>query len=525
MRYKVFIPTAGIGSRLEELTKNLNKSLIGVVNKPIISHIIEKFPKKCEFVIALGHKGELVKNYLELAYPERVFKYIYVKPFKGKGSGLGYTLLSCKKYLQQPFIFVSCDTLVTEKIPEPNDNWVGYSYIKNLNIYRTLEIKQKKLVSINEKGIKISKSSKAYIGLAGIFDYSKFWNSMKSGKQIAINQGEAYGLNGILKTKFIKPIKFSWFDTGNLKNLKNTQRAFMSKNEPNILEKKNEAIWFVNKKVIKFSVDKKFINNRFIRAKKLKGFVPKVIDYKKNMYCYEKARGVVLSNIVHPKLFKNLLQYCEKFWKKIKLEKKNFLLFKKKCRNFYYNKTRERIKLFYKNFNKKDANEKINGKAMPKLSVLLKKVDWEDISNGHAGRFHGDFHFENILWQSNKKRFIFLDWRQDFAGDLLIGDIYYDLAKLLHGLIVSHDSVVKNEFKVKWNKANILISLNQKRKLKECEKIFYKWCVKNDLSIKKIKILTAIIFLNIAALHHYPYSLFLFALGKSMLKEVLIKKI
>ena len=41
----VFIPTAGIGSRLKEKTYNLNKSLLNINNKPIISHIIESFPK------------------------------------------------------------------------------------------------------------------------------------------------------------------------------------------------------------------------------------------------------------------------------------------------------------------------------------------------------------------------------------------------------------------------------------------------------------------------------------------------
>ena len=58
---------------------------------------------------------------------------------------------------------------------------------------------------------------------------------------------------------------------------------------PNILEKENEAIWFVNQKVIKFSTDLKFIKNRYLRSKKLKNFVPKVLNIKKNMYSYNKV--------------------------------------------------------------------------------------------------------------------------------------------------------------------------------------------------------------------------------------------
>jgi len=71
--YRVVIPTAGIGSRLRGLTKYINKSLVGIANRPTIAHLIEQFPQDCEFVIALGHKGELVRDFLELAYPDRTF--------------------------------------------------------------------------------------------------------------------------------------------------------------------------------------------------------------------------------------------------------------------------------------------------------------------------------------------------------------------------------------------------------------------------------------------------------------------
>ena len=73
MSYRVVIPTAGVGSRLLEQTENINKSLINVSNKPVISHIIESFPNDVEFVIALGHKANLVRDFIELTYPKRTF--------------------------------------------------------------------------------------------------------------------------------------------------------------------------------------------------------------------------------------------------------------------------------------------------------------------------------------------------------------------------------------------------------------------------------------------------------------------
>ena len=43
--YKVCIPTAGTGSRVSEFTSGLNKSLLEINNKPVISYIITHFQK------------------------------------------------------------------------------------------------------------------------------------------------------------------------------------------------------------------------------------------------------------------------------------------------------------------------------------------------------------------------------------------------------------------------------------------------------------------------------------------------
>ena len=145
MSYKVVIPTAGIGSRLLSQTQNINKSLISVSNKPVISHIIESFPQNVEFIIALGHKGNLVKDYINLTYPSRTFYFVKIFPYKGKGSGLGLSLISCRKYLNEPFVFISCDTIVKGKIPKPTFNWVGYSEQKKVKSYRCIHKKKIKL--------------------------------------------------------------------------------------------------------------------------------------------------------------------------------------------------------------------------------------------------------------------------------------------------------------------------------------------------------------------------------------------
>ena len=62
---KICILAAGRGTRMGPVCNNINKALLPLNNKAIISHIIEKFSKKDSFVIGLGYKGEQVKSYLK----------------------------------------------------------------------------------------------------------------------------------------------------------------------------------------------------------------------------------------------------------------------------------------------------------------------------------------------------------------------------------------------------------------------------------------------------------------------------
>ena len=520
MSYKICIPTAGTGSRLEGLTRYLNKSLVGISNRPTICHLIEQFPADAKFVIALGHKGNLVQEFLELAYPDRHFDYAHVDPFEGEGSGLGLSLLACKQHLLEPFVFISCDTLVDGFIPPPDKNWMGYAEVQDLDPYRTLEVAHDQVIEICEKGVGKFPGYKPYIGLAGIADHEAFWMAMESGGPKAIQMGEAHGLRALLP-KGIEAKSFVWHDTGNIDALNRAREFYREPNEPNILEKANEAIWFVGNHVIKFSNDKKFIANRVERAKELEGFVPNITGRGVNMYRYTKVDGKVFSDIVNLPLFKLLLEHSKQFWQFKNFNEKERVTFKQTCMRFYRDKTFERVELFYKNFSRQDSMKPINGLDMPLLKELLDAVDWDWLSDGLAGRFHGDFHFENILWSPVREQFTFLDWRQDFGNNLSVGDVYYDMAKLLHGLIISHEIISNGFYGIEESNHEIKYDFHRKQILVDCEKYFMGWAKSNNYDVKKLKVLTALIFLNIAALHHYPYSFLLFSLGKKSLLDVI----
>jgi choline kinase len=509
----VFIPAAGLGSRLESKTKYICKPLIGVDHRPLISRIIDLYPDSFEFVIALGYKGKLLKDFLNISYPKHKFKFVVVDKFDSVDGSLGYTLNQSKRYLQKPFIFHASDSLLTTSpILSIKQNWIGISLYNGpaKSEYRLIHKEQYK---INEKGIGLNSSDfNVYIGVCGIYDFKEFWKNQSKLSDKEFRIGEVPVLN---KINIKKKQLLEWFDGGNFIALEEANRFYSNKSQEkiNILEKNNEAIWFLKSgNVVKFSDDKSFIKNRIKRASILKGYVPEIIDSKENFFSYQKIDGKVLSENINTKVFELLLKRSLRFWDPEKAKNRNYY-------DFYYYKSIERVELFYKNFKKNDSVTIINNEKLPKLSNILKKVDWEKISNGLATNFHGDFHFENILLDKNNN-FIFLDWRQDFNGDIKKGDIYYDLGKLMHGLIINHGIIKNNLYFIDWRGNKIEFDFHRKSSLVECEKFFISWLENHNLDIYKVNVIAALIFLNISSLHHYPYSLLLYSLGKKMLFDL-----
>ena len=518
--YRVCIPTAGIGSRVEQVSGGLNKSLIELNYKPIISHIIDLFPKQKTFVIPVGHKGDLVKQYLRVAHPKKKLLFVNITKYIGKDSGLGLTLIKSKKFLNCPFIFISCDTIVKEKIKTPNHNWVAYSGRKLPN-YRGLKIsKKKKVISFLDKNSLCSSNCFNYIGLAGINDYKNFWNILIKNKNKSILEGEFYGIKNLKKE--IKAYKYKWYDTGNQVSLNITKNKLEKNIHKNILPKSDEKIWFDQGLVIKYFKNIDIVKKRVNRANQLKGFVPKIIKYSKNFYSYKEIPGEIMSKVNDTSVFKLFLSRLEKFHRPV-INSKNIKNYKTICTEFYKEKTLSRIKDFYDKFDINDNEIRINGLKTKKLSILLKEVNWNYICDPIVSRFHGDLHFENIIFQKKSKKFFFLDWRHEFGRSKNYGDVYYDLAKIMHGLIVSHDQVMKENFYIIKKKNNISLGIKRPKIYGQYLTIYKKWFSKSKYDLKKVNILTSIIFLNIASLHHYPYSKYLYFLGKEMLDKNLKK--
>ena len=108
---KVVILAGGMGTRISEYTKVIPKPMIKICGKPIIHRIIEHYIRygHKEFIVALGYKGNLIKNYFN---KKKISKNIKIHLIDtGKNSMTGGRIKRLKKYLSETFLLTYGDGL------------------------------------------------------------------------------------------------------------------------------------------------------------------------------------------------------------------------------------------------------------------------------------------------------------------------------------------------------------------------------------------------------------------------------
>jgi len=525
--YKVCILTAGIGARLGSFSESMNKGILPINNKAAISYIIEKFPIDCEIIIAVGYKKDNVIDYLTLAYPERSFTFVEVDKYTGPGSGPGYSLLACKDYLQSPFIFCASDTIVLEDAPPPSENWIGIAPVHETEQYCTVKIKNNLVTQIDDK---IKTDNKfAFIGLAGIYDYRQFFLALEQNQELRNNELQMVeGFNGLLERKLV-PVGFTWFDTGSYVNYIETNKHFSGGEKKFDFSKGDEFLYFVNDRVIKFFADKTIAEKRYYRATRaLSGLCPEIEKLKGNFYSYRMVPGQTMYNMLSVNLLAEFLSWSKThLWRRLELTPEQKKDFSKACHDFYYTKTKKRLEMFHEKTDTTEEPRCINGLNTPSALELLERVDWDHIADGIPANFHGDLQFDNILVKRDpgpgEHKFLLLDWRHDFGGQMDIGDLYYDLAKLYGGMIMSYPLIKEGMFFCDMNADNVYYHYFLKSDVVEAREYYEHFLISEGFDLGKIKILTSLIFLNMAPLHHSPFDVLLHGFGRSMLAKTLDK--
>lgn len=504
----VLIVAAGKGTRLKTLTEHVNKGLLPINNEAIISKIIKNFPSNYKFVIAVGYKGKLVEDYCKIVFPTYDFTFVYVDDIESNISGPGYSALQCKEYLQRPFYFTTVDCLLTSKLPNLDSNWLGLhqtSYPEKYSTALLVDGKVEDFTNKNPQGYEY-----AFTGLAGILDYTVFWdkltNSLQDGEIVsAFYNPEEYG---VLNGKIIE-----WFDTGNYDDLEKARLYFNDK--PLSLSKKTGDITFKDRgKLVKFISSEETCNNLFTRGTTLNTLVPPNLGKRGNFIYYDWVEGDTLYTIDE---FGSYVRFIESYLQNIKPIESNL----QDLHTFYNTKTEERVELFNNRFDNKYLTEQfnINGIKYSSFNTIYKTLKKDTLFDTTFNEnFHGDLQFDNIVFDQG--RYYYIDWRESFGESLKSGDVYYDLAKLYGGiripynLMKSEDSInlIEGEFSVEYTYSTL-------EGLDLIEQEFEFLVEKYGYDFNKIKFITGLIYLNMSPLHDDKFSKLLWFEAISILSK------
>jgi NDP-sugar pyrophosphorylase family protein/mannose-6-phosphate isomerase-like protein (cupin superfamily) len=518
----VCIIAAGIGSRFGEMGKNCHKALLPFKHKAILTHIIEKFKPDTEIVIAVGYLKEQIIEYVQCYHSKRDIKFVNVENYESSGSGPAHSLECCRSFLQKPFYFCVSDFYTDVFLQNDllnKENWIGVHETTKPENYSTFEIKNgiiEKLVNKSSDGF-----SNAFTGVFYMYDYSLFWNSFD---KYVDEKKEVVDIFKDIKSFNFKQKQFSWIDVGTLDLYNN----FIDNHEGKNLYLHNTKCEHKYKKeevFIKKLDSQSKITNVVERAKFLKKYTPKILHSGKYYLSYEYAPGQTLYSANNKEKYLEFFSWFESNFCNKESADLLYDYVSKNAFDFYKNKTYKRLELLKKmeRFESLDNITQINGVQVLPIEKYLDLIDWENISTIiKTPLFHGDLQFDNIVAQLNGN-FKLIDWREDFGGEVTYGDLYYDLAKLNGGMELNYLEMKNPEsYSTIISDSSCEISEYKDPILKDIQKNeFIHFLNKNNFDKKRVKLLTAIIFLNMAPLHINEFDLFLFMKSKKLFSELL----
>jgi dTDP-glucose pyrophosphorylase len=518
------ILAAGRGSRLAAFTNAVNKALLPIADRAVITFIIEKVPVDAEIIITLGYQGQKVKDYCLIAHPDRKFTFVEVDNYDQPGSGPGHSMMCCKHLLQRPFYFCTVDCIVDENLPSLGYDWIGVSETDDPQAFSTAEVDWydqhpgfccpsaictrhgcvRQFVNKSASGF-----DQAFIGLAGVKSYEYFWNQLEANMQEKETE---------LVAAFYKPneiqleaVGFTWRDTGTIDSYAKTKRWFEGSHEFDF-DKVGEFTYIVNGRVIKYFDDQIRVDKRVKRAKAMKG-VPEVVDQKNNFFAYNFVPGTTLyeyqQDIKPHQLFN---WFYHHLWMKRAAKTPQF---KASCMKFYRDKTLERLEMYKKKKGiQNDIPCYVNGQYCLPIEDYLAKVDWEMLADGTPVVFHGDLQFDNVIKKSDGE-YLLLDWRDCFADQELLGDMYYDLAKLNGGFHLPYNVIKSGAFICyKQGESNVIFDYHVNDRIKTFREEWKKWYGSMNYSRFRVELLTTLIYLNMSPLHAEPFDDLVFYLSK-----------
>jgi choline kinase len=509
MNPAVCILAAGEGRRMGRLTGFVNKALLPIDNRAVLSHIIDSFPASADLVIAVGYKSESLIEYVRAAHSDRSVTFVEVENVSGPGSGPGLSLSMCRGQLQRPFWFVTADCIVRNPVPALDRNWVGVSEISReaRSEYSTVSVVDGRVAGFCNKGA--DGHSHAYIGMCGVVDFEAYWATF-DGCALPDAHVEVFGQPGV--TWAAEPME--WVDTGTEINYEFADKLLSKRQAYELRKDTREITYRLPGKLVKLA-DPAVTAARVRRAALLAPHVPPLTFGGDHLFAYDWVDGDILYLLNDFEVNCRFINwYGGEFLSRSRATSDPD--FRAACDRFYREKTHERVGRFLSQGRGLARPLTINRVDCPAVAVQLDAVDWPSLAAGREGPFHGDLNFGNVVC-GRDGRFWLIDWRDTFAGREATGDVYYDLGKLYAGLEVNWHLVSQDGYFVREASGRVEALHDSTPAQRMSRQYLEQWLADGGYDVDKVKTIAALVVLNMSPLHPGRVGDFLFLYGRYML--------
>ena len=506
MPITVVIPTAGLGSRMGNYTRDLNKALLPYKDQPVLAHIIDSFPRDTRFIIPVGYLAVQIKEFCSQAYSDRNITFVDIEDYTSENSGTGLTLLQCSSIIRSPFWYVPCDTYFAEQLDlnlSENTYFTKSVGSKDTQLYTIFEVDTNNRIQNVVFKQHFDSEQLAFTGLMYIHNWADFFYKLSDSKS---NE-----FIGIIESNSNTRSLNSWLDFG----CPTIYQTELSKSRTFDFTKKDELTYICNNRVVKWWLDPRIAEKKYNKVQANLSVFPNNCTFNGNFMAYDYFQGQTLYEFNNVIQFDRLLAWLESnVWK---LEVQDI---SSSCNEFYKTKSLQRIDKFLALNPQLPDIEFVDNIPIKHYSYYLNNIDWQYLAvNSRPGFMHGDLQFDNIIIDNNYN-FKLIDWRHEFADQITIGDIYYDLAKMMGGLIINYARIKRHNFDCQLLDNSVTLSIPSIDNIDIYKEKLESFILKHNLDLNKVRQLVPIIFWNMSPLHSSPFDLFLWYLGLKLFAEL-----
>lgn len=508
-------------------------ALIPVNTRPLASYVLRRLhdlSKASKYLIIDESARKEVESELRSILNETSTKIHCVEPTL---SAIHTLSLALEEISEDSIVTVLLVTTIPSVLPKENE--VLVDCLETQNEEWSVISENKNCIDFHRKNNLILFTGNAF---TGCFTVSK----TRIEKAIQLLEFETDLIEVVSKIHHISPLKFKkspWIDCGHEINYHKVKKELINSRSFNQIQvTSSESVIKKSQHIEKLKAEADYLKRL---PSDIGLFFPRLIsEYQvdENTYAYEMSY-YSMPNVAELMLYWDLKpNYWRLIFEKFEhvlteFRTYEFSFTKEQHTNFYLEKFKNRLKTFFKSIDIKtnqllsESALTVNGVKLSSLNSLLPFIEMKVSSMYDSAKhcvMHGDFCFNNILYDVSTKTLKLIDARGSYSNDYkgIYGDQLYDCAKLMHSSIYAYDYLVNDLFELTTCEEEFTLQFPWRENRVLMADLTKNLIAKSNFDYQDVKFIVGLLFLSMTPLHKESQlkQMAMFIQGLCVLNEV-----